>query len=310
MRQEIEISKTEFNSFYEPIIKSYNKDFIFLFEEHQKLLDLLFGKLAKVTIQDLYNFINSSKNNFLNAYLYRLIGIREIIYCRENKFDLSIKDVWEWIKNSIILIPDQIISTIGSQGFLSIPLYKYESGDDKSRFDFIRLHIWDDSLDEYMDLEKNKDFSIHTHTFFAQSWILTGSVINNTFDYEINSENSQYSFFKIQYNDSLNEVNQHTSVAVNEEIDVELQQTSKEIHFAKGYYFVKQGKLHQSGHLSSPEASATFFSFTGKDGLTNSSIVIGPKSIKLSEINRKVNISPIKLLEKIDLQIKKNINHE
>lgn len=310
MKQEIEISKIEFDSFYEPIIKSYNKDFIFLFEEHQRLLDLLFGKLAKINVQDLFNFISSSKNNILNAYLYRLIGVREIIYCRENKFDLSIKDVWGWIKSSIILIPDQIISTIGSQGFLSIPLYKYEIENNKSTFDFIRLHIWDDSLDEYMDLEKNKDFSIHTHSFFAQSWILTGSVINNTYNYEIDSEYSQHSFFKIKYNDSLNEVNQHTSVAINEDINVELRQTSKEVHFAKGYYFVKQGKLHQSGYISSPEASATFFSFTGKDGLAKSSIVIGPKNIRLSEINRKVNISPVKLIEKIDLQIKSNIYHE
>jgi hypothetical protein len=69
-----------------------------------------------------------------------------------------------------------------------------------------------------------------------------------------------------------------------------------------GYYEIKPSKLHKSGHVNSPKCSATFFSFTGKDGL-GESFVIGPKSIKESEINRKIMINPNTLLDKIDNQL-------
>ncbi|AEW85061.1 hypothetical protein FCOL_01060 [Flavobacterium columnare ATCC 49512] len=225
----------------------------------------------------------------------------EIIYCRENTKQLDSKEVWKLISKSIRIIPSELtISSIGSQGFLSIPLYKKDLS--LETFDFIRLHIWDDSLDEFMDLQKCQDFSIHSHTFFAKSWIIIGKVKNNRFEYETDSEYSTHSFFEVQYNNSLNEVNQHSSKAVNKNINVRLFKTSEEVHFTKGYYEIEPSKLHQSGHLNSPNPSATFFSFTGKEGI-GESFVIGPKEIIDSEINRKMNISPISLLDKIDSQL-------
>lgn len=143
--------------------------------------------------------------------------------------------------------------------------------------------------------------SIHT-LFFTKSWIITGQVKNDRYEYETDSEDATHSFFEVQYNKSLNEVNQHTSKAVNKNINAKLFKTSEEIHYSKGYYEIEPSKLHQSGHLNSPNSSATFFSFTGKDGL-GESFVIGPKNIIESEINRKMNISPIYLLDKIDAQL-------
>ncbi|OOV19251.1 hypothetical protein [Flavobacterium sp. LM4] len=301
MAESTKLSKSQFTVFYNSLIKGYSEDFKNIIVGHDELVKNLFKNNEIIEIEDLEKYIDEITDNAIKSLLLRLIAVKEIIHCRDDNKNLNIKEVWTYISKSIKIIPSCYnISSIGSQGFLSIPLYKYD--ETLETFDFIRLHIFDDSLNELMDLKKCEDFSVHTHTFFAKSWIITGKIINNRYDYILHSENSKHSFFKVKYNDSLNEVNQHTSLAINEKINVELFQTSEEIHFEKGYYEIKPGKLHKSGHKNSPFVSATFFSFTGKDGL-DKSIVIGPREIEVSEVNRKMIIDPLYLLEKIDNQL-------
>lgn len=292
----------EFSKYNFGLIKSYEVNFINVCPSLEEMKNIFFANSSDINIETLLKLSKQSNNIYIDSYMNRLIGIREIVYCRDNNHILDIKFVWKLIKQSIDLIPSSFtISSIGSQGFLSIPLYKNDK--DINEFDFLRLHIWDKTLDEHMDLEKNENFSIHTHTFFARSWIITGKVINNRFDFEITDENSTHSLFKVQYNDSLNKVNKHTSTAINENINVALIKTSEECHFSKSYYEIKPGKLHKSGHLGNLETSATFFSFTGREGLATS-IVVGPKEIQSSEVNRKVDIDPQALLSKIDKQLR------
>ena len=301
MNQNKNINDSEFKTFYEPLLKGYGEEFKDVIKPKNEISKLIFSDSKKISIERLKNIIKKETDIYVESLIYRLIGVREIIYCRESKQKLDVKAVWELISKSIKIIPKKYtISSIGSQGFLSIPLYKFDES--LESFDFLRLHIWDDSLNQYIDFEKCENFSIHTHTFFAESWVITGKIINNRFDYNINSDNSNHSFFKVVYNDSLNEVNQHTSKAVNEKIDIELYQTSEETHFENGNYKIEAGKLHKSGHKNSPLSSATFFSFTGKNGL-DKSIVIGPKNISESIINRKMIIDPTELLQKIDKQL-------
>jgi hypothetical protein len=301
MQQNKIIEKQEFLNYYTPILKGYSESFKNQISSRELLSNDLFKDRGHITTDELTEFINAQDDSSVKSVLNRFLGVREIIHCRDNNLQLDIPVVWNFISKSIRLIPSvHTISSIGSQGFLSIPLYK--SDETLENFDFLRLHIWDDSLNDFMDLKKCEDFSIHSHTFFVKSWIITGAVSNDRFEYAKESENAQHSFFKVIYNDSLNEVNQHTSKAVNQNIDVELIQVKKEVHNARDYYEIEPSKLHKSGHLNSPKCSATFFSFTGKDGL-GESFVIGPKEIKESEVNRKMNISPFALLDKIDKQI-------
>ncbi len=297
--QKIDI--TDFCDSYNPIVKSYATEYLNKIASLNDIKTLLFNDVNTKSIKEFIDFADEIADTYISSFIYRLVGVKEIIFCRENKKQLDTKEVWKFISKSIRVIPSELtISSIGSQGFLSIPLYKQD--DSLENFDFIRLHIWDDSLDKYMDLKKCQDFSIHSHTFFAKSWIITGLVKNDRYDYETVSDNATHSFFEVQYNKSLNEVNQHTSKAVNKNINARLFKTSEEIHFSNGYYEIEPSKLHQSGHLNSPNSSATFFSFTGKDGL-GESFVIGPKDIIESEINRKMIISPIYLLDKIYAQL-------
>lgn len=295
------INIADFCESYNPIVKSYATEYLSKIESLEIIKTLLFNDVNTKSITELIDFADQTSDSYISSFIYRLVGVKEIIFCRDNKKQLDTNEVWKLISKSIRVIPSELtISSIGSQGFLSIPLYKQDAS--LGNFDFIRLHIWDDSLDKYMDLKKCQDFSIHSHTFFAKSWIIAGQVKNDRYHYETVSDNATHSFFEVQYNKSLNEVNQHTSKAVNRNINARLFKTSEEIHFPKGYYEIEPSKLHQSGHLNSPDSSATFFSFTGKDGL-GESFVIGPKNIVESEINRKMNISPIYLLDKIDAQL-------
>lgn len=302
MQQNKIITISEFTSLHFGLIKSYEINFSTLCPSLDEIKNIFFQNISEIHVDELLQISNNHKNVYLISFIKRLIGIREIIYCRDNSKYLEIPFVWQNIKESIETIPVEFtISSIGSQGFLSIPLYKNDK--EIENFDFIRLHIWDDTLDALMDRDKNEMFSIHTHTFFARSWIITGKIVNNRFDYYNSQSNSTHSLFKVEYNDSLNHVNKHTSIAVNQNKDVAIKKVSEEIHYENSYYKIAAGKLHQSGHLDSPNASATFFSFTGKEGLGNS-VVVGPKNIQSSEVNRKINIDPKSLLLKIDNQLK------
>lgn len=301
MKQKQIITKKEFIEFYEPLLKAYSETFKNNIASLDFLCNILFIKCDEITVIDIQAIIANQEDVFIKSFFYRLLGTREILFCRDNDLQFELKKVWTLISNSIRVIPSSYtISSIGSQGFISIPLFKKD--EKLESFDFLRLHIWDDSLDEYMDLKKVDDFSIHSHTFFVRSWVITGKIINDRFEYIIGSEKAKHSFFKVVYNDSLNEVNQHTSKAVNKNIEAELIKVSEEVHLERAVYEIKPSKLHKSGHKNSPKCSATFFSFTGKDGL-GESFVIGPKQIKESEVNRKMNISPLYLLDKIDSQL-------
>ncbi len=301
MQQIDKISREDFLALYEPLMKGYSESFKYKLKTDQFLANIIFQDKDQTTIENLHSLTITEIDPYIKSFILRLLSVRELIHCRDNNLPPDLRTIWDYVANSITAISTEYtISSIGSQGFLSIPLYK----SDKSleEFDFLRLHIWDDSLNEYMDQKKCNDFSIHSHTFNAKSWIITGKVINDRYDYEKDSEYSAHSFFEVKYNDSINEVNQHTSKAINKNVNAQLTQLSQEVHFANGFYEIEASKLHKSGHLNSPFCSATFFSFTGKEGL-GESFVIGPKEIQESEINRKTIIDPTNLIEKINKQI-------
>lgn len=296
----ISIRKENFHNLHSSILKSYSE----LFKEkysNNNLFTEIFKNDESVNLEQLKIYAESVNDFELKSILYRIIGVSKIIDSRENNTSLELNNVWKYISESILSIPtNYTISSIGSQGFLSIPLYKNDLN--LEEFDFIRLHIWDKSLDKYMNLEKCEMFSIHTHTFYAKSWVITGDLINERFEFKENSKNSRHSFFKVEYNKSLNKVNRHTSVAINENINVEITRTSKEYYSTGKTYEIEAGELHKS-KKGSDSILATFFSFTGKDGLSKS-LVVGPKEIKESEVNRKELINPIELLNRISNKLK------
>jgi len=248
-------------------------------------------------------FLKSSKDIYLKSVCYRLMAVFRIQESRESKIELDIAEVWNLVYLSICDLPKgSVISSIGSQGFLSIPLYRYRT--DINEFEFLRLHIWDDSLNQYISGETRTDFSIHSHRFHAQSWIITGSILNERYHVEEVSAKKEHALFDIKYNETINKVNKHTSNAVNTEKHVELKFISKEQYFPSSTYQIQGGSYHKAGTISEDGLTATFFSFTAKDGIVDSSYVIGPSTVQNSEINRKTEIDPTYLLKRLDTKIK------
>ena len=267
-----------------PIIKDFPSA---LFQDN--LLD--FSQMEKLA--------ESTSNIYLASVSKRILGILLIQESREDDINLNLKKCWSYISESIRIIPSEdTISSIGSQGFLSIPLYKFTNN--ISKFEFIRLHIWDKSLEKYIDQNASTNFSIHTHSFHAHSWIITGKIINDRYIVTESKDKTPYIRFTINYNKTLSKINQHTSTASNDNIYVVPNQISHELYMSGGSYQIKAANYHNSGTEDKDGLSATFFCFTAKNGMVDTSYVVGPAEQKESEINRRMHINPKYLLEKIE----------
>ena len=241
-------------------------------------------------------------NKFYRSVYLRIKAINQIQLARDSFKEIDLKSVWQKISESIKLIPSKaIVSSIGSQGFLSIPLFKYDL--DMTKFEFIRLHIWDKSIDEVVNRYAATNFSIHNHMFQANSWILCGKILNDRFKVYPSDNESPYSYFAIDYNKTLNQINQHTSTAYRTNTFALVKQISHEEYFQKGTYNIRAGDFHKSG-ANDAGVSATLFSFTADNNFQGKpSSVIGPSSVQSSEINRKMFFDPTELILEIDKKI-------
>lgn len=243
-----------------------------------------------------------SSNIFHKSVALRIAAVNEIRNARDSKTRLKVKETWNKISESIKILPiEATISSIGSQGFLSIPLFKYDT--DMDNFEFVRLHIWDSLLDKYVNNTTRDNFSVHSHLFHADSWILCGEIINDRYIVEASPTKEVNSFFEIKYNETLNEINQHTSTAERTSTFAKAKQISHEIYMQDGNYSIKAGEFHRSGVNDKTGISATLFSFIADNNFKGPSCVIGPSNIQSSEINRKDSINSIELLNKIDEKV-------
>ena len=263
----------------------------------------LFESNSKINLEELETYGEKSPNAFIKSICNRILGVYNIQYSRIHGSELDIKSTWEYIANSILQISlESTISSIGSQGFLSVPLFKYDV--EIESFEFLRFHIWSPQIEALVDQEKRELFSIHSHSFHAQSWIITGSLINADFDIVQNSNDSNSSLFKVEYNKSLNEVNQHQSKAINTNINVKSIQTSVRNLNQGDTYTIQEGEFHKSIQKESSQLSATFFSFNAKDRNVVQSHVLGPIDIKESSINRKMFIDPSSFISDVNKSLK------
>jgi hypothetical protein len=291
------IKREHFATFLSSINSCYPEEFQEKLPDVKDFSDVFTDE--KVDPKKLEYLADNSENIYLKSVAFRLIGIAMLQMSRDGETILDLKNTWRYITKSIRVIPlESIISTIGSQGFLSIPLFKFDN--DMSMFELIRLHIWDKSLEQHINQNATKNFSIHTHSFHAHSWIITGKIINDRYIVTKASEPTDYVRFKINYNKSLSKVNRHTSTATNDDVYVNPKQISHEVYMSGGTYQIKAENYHNSGTEDEDGLAATFFSFTAKNGKVETSYVVGPSNSQESEINRRENIDPIYLLDKIE----------
>lgn len=233
------------------------------------------------------------------SLLKRIRAVNAIQNSRNNGHQINTGEIARLLISSVLeLDSSHVVSSIGSQGFLSIPISRHWKP--LTEFDMLRIHIWDDSLNQHIDQEKLEIFSIHSHKFHAQSWVIKGTVINRVYDVTDSKEATDYSLFNITSKE-LNKVNRHTSVAENTNRHVVLNLQREEEHSSGESYAIPVGEFHQSRITTSPKPVITIFSFNALEGTVMESFVVGPSAISESEVNRKTSFDPKPILLKLEL---------
>lgn len=193
------------------------------------------------------------------------------------------------------------VSSVGSQGFLSIELYRFESGKKRK---ILRLHIWDESFSINPQNLNFKKYEIHSHLFNAQSHVLAGSILNERFDISNSNDTSEKSLYRIDWKSIMDEdgVSKRQSELNVEVNDVRVTKLSSETIGAGQDYSVSINEYHSSRSIT--PISATLFLFNSNEGLSELSKVVGPKNDPETGFRyEKVNFLPS--LYYIDREIKK-----
>lgn len=262
------LNKKELINIFKGIIPTFSGSSRQLLPSEIDVEDAFFTvNVKELTIDELLN-INTGTHSYLEAIKYRIAAIflilKDFHEISNNQCQLIPgKLIWSMVYKSIVnLNGSDILATIGSQGFLSIPLYHQDKKD--ISFDFLRLHVWDKSFVDQIDWEKTKTFSIHSHQFHAQSRILLGEIENQRYEIEESATSSDYSFFNIEWN-NLENVNQKSSNAVNTGRFVKVAANNKELYQRDSAYEVAAGDFHKS-EVNINCTSATLFLFSSTKG--------------------------------------------
>ncbi|WP_299528974.1 hypothetical protein [Ulvibacterium sp.] len=294
--------KYSFDNYLNSLNKCYSEEVQHLLPNINDFPNAIINAFEKKEFSTILEFGRNQSDQFMTSVCNRIVGIHNIQISRRNKTELDVNKTFKLISASITGIPsNSTISSVGSQGFLSIPLFKFE--EEIRNLEFIRFHIWSPKLEKYIDPRTRDLFSIHSHRFHAQSWIITGELVNQ--DYKVNrkSENANSALFEIIYNETLNNVNQHQSTARNSGKYIEVKELRKSIFTKNDTYEIQQGEFHKSSQKNDLMTSATFFSFYLNNEQLGQSEVTGPIDITESKINRKMYIEPREFLREIEESI-------
>ncbi len=294
------ISKNYFEEIYDNLISlTIPKEYLIEVNKNE-ILTTVFGD--KNEINDIY--LLNYKSNILNESSCQLIKRIGLIYqidiSNENNRAIIPKDIWDNLYKSITFFATSpLTASIGSQGFLSLPLYRNQNN---SEVKIIRFHIWSTSFKNHI---KESAFSIHSHLFHAKSHILCGSIYNTRYQVLESQKESNNSIYEIIWNSTSNNISDNSlkSELKNTKRKVFLTNDDREIYSKNDSYEVDAGDFHVSEFDESKSIGATLFTFNSRNGRVNNSQVIGPYDLeKAPEINySEIEITGI--LKKIDKEI-------
>lgn len=195
---------------------------------------------------------------------------------------------------------------IGSQGFLSIELYRYESENNRK---ILRLHIWDESFENKFKENEFGKYKVHSHLFNAQSHVLVGSISNNRYEVLATDNTSEKSLYRIDWKSEKDDkglTKRRSELNVDIE-NVTIKKTSSETVTIGQEYSVSINEYHSSN--SNTPLTATLFLFNSDEGLNDLSKVVGPKNDSDTGFKyEQINIFPS--LYNIDREIKKYYNKQ
>ncbi len=201
------------------------------------------------------------------------------------------KEIWNILYYSTISLPKgYILGEIGSQQFVSIPIYKQNLK--MQEFEYLKLHIWNNNLSKYTKFRDNSKFKIHSHSFQGYSYILLGQINNTFFDVLDCNEKSEHSLFKLMYENVGDVISKKYSYAVNLGKNVKLSIKEKRQLKTGENYQIEVGQFH-SALNDSRFTAATIFSFSAKNGFSREANLIGLSSIEKTELNSKIEVENV-----------------
>ena len=257
-------------------------------------------------------YANNSKAIVVKAYIKRIVLVFLLLDAARNSKPSDFvkeekKELWDLIYESLIILNGgKLLASIGSQGFLSIPLYRMETKE--GDVEILRLHIWDKTLDKFIDNKAVSDFSIHSHKFYARSWILCGEVLNTNYELDDKQEGSDLSYFKISWANSTFDAkdNSRKSTLLNTEIQVNIKNYSFACYRAGNSYEICAGEFHKSAVNPDFDITSTLFLFSTQYGEVEHSFVLGPKDLKQAPKHNYSELDAMYLLRKLNISIRSN----
>lgn len=298
----MKLSSEKIDDFLVGVIASFSKSAQNRLKDNVKLQKDIRGILTGSSIEELIELDSENIGKYSQAIVNRALITHLAIKASKGNQGLELKKIWKLIFDSLInLNTEDVISSIGSQGFLAIPLFRLEK--ENGEFLLLRLHIWDTDLDKHINKETTENLSIHTHQFDANSWIIAGEIYNTRYYVEESSKPTKFNLFEIEWNKSENKLVKKSSIARNTGRFVDIQVLAEETYSPREFYEVKANNFHKSTARIGDLTNSTLFLFSSTESRTMESKVLGPYHIKESKINRKVMIDPKPYLQKIHSQM-------
>ncbi len=283
------------------ILSNLNK-FIFFKKINENEFDILYSLFNSD------NVINDLDSNILVEYV-RFID--DILKTHKNGVQTDLKIIetnkqWKRIYNFLKkFFNGKIISSVGSQGFLSIPLYRNQMN--CGQMEILRLHIWDESLKRYINQDGLDTFSVHSHKYNVQSWVLTGDLFNYRYinDWSRNEETS-VNYFKINWEKTKNNNSDNSmkSTIVNTGVKSYLKLNSKEIYKKGETYSLNAGEFHKSKVNTNNIINSSLFLFSSIKGIVDSSYLVGNNTILKKATSNHEKFNCWNLVDKLNENIK------
>ena len=296
--KETKISHSEFLKIgvdlLEFVIKKEVKDKINL----EKIVDKIFESKVDIIKISSLNTLFGEFSDIEWALVERISLVQYVLQQNKKSESLeSIKTVWSMIYSSIQKLEEnQVVTSVGSQGFASIVLYKRQ---DENDIKILRLHIWDISLYQYLKLDDLNVFAIHSHKFHAQSWIFTGEILNTRFFNDANIMSTQ-NYFEIEWKE---ENKQWSSFLSNTMRPATLIANRVEQYYNGDSYSIDSGEFHKSGVNLARGIASTLFLFNSDINAVDSSYVLGPNSEKRGPKYEYENFDANQLLTNLNITI-------
>lgn len=275
-------------------------------EKRQELTDYIYADQCQLSSTEILargESLNDPVGKALVLRIYVTYVLLELNQSGDPLPQPGLNKLWRYLLQSLLTLNNNpIVSSIGSQGFLSIPLFRSTGTGDSKKMKILRLHIWDKSFNKLIDQENLARFSIHCHVSHAQSWIVYGEMINTTFDIRKGASPTGLNFFRIDWEAASFNVkdNNKRSFLINTNDPAEIV-FSRADRFTQGKtYSIGAGEFHTSATNPVFEMNATFFLFNAENGWIDTSYVLGPEAVSVSQNNNYPEIDCVPLLEKLN----------